>query len=178
MLLASGVNFGLSRTIPHLLGVNIGFGLLLVGVGLGLHQLFLQFPWLYVVLKIISIFFILTLAYNIARAGSITQINGKTNPQPMSFTAAVMFQAVNPKAWMMCLSSIAAYTVPSQYIGSLLLLTLIFTAVNLPCVGAWVGFGMALRNFLNDPKKIQIFNITMAVLLVASLWPVIAHFTG
>jgi threonine/homoserine/homoserine lactone efflux protein len=171
MLLASGVNFGFARTVPHMLGIAIGFTLMIVLVGLGIGQLFALLPWLHSALKIAGVVYMLWLAWKIANAGTIGE--GGSSGRPMTFLAAAAFQWVNPKAWAMAISSIAAYTVPDDYGTSLAVVAGMFGLVNLPTISVWVLFGMWLRRFLSDARVVRWFNWTMAVLLVASLVPVL-----
>ena len=176
MLLASGVTYGFRATIPHMLGIALGFGFMLLMIGLGIGQVFAQFPWIYNALKIISVAYMLWLAWKIATSGPMTANDGQANAKPMTFLQAAAFQWVNPKAWTMCLTAVSAYTVPSQFLTSMLVLTLVFTAVNLPAVSVWTMFGVGLRELLADPRRVKVFNLAMAVALVASLWPIIAEY--
>jgi len=174
MLLASGVNFGFRRTVPHMLGIGIGFVVMIILVGLGFGQLFARFPALHVILKVIGTLYMLFLAWKLANGSGI---GDSVRPkQPMTFLQAAAFQWVNPKAWAMAVTAIAAYTVPDQFLLSLLGIGLVFGAVNLPSVSIWALFGLALRRFLSNPQVIRWFNIAMAALLVLSLWPVAAEF--
>jgi threonine/homoserine/homoserine lactone efflux protein len=91
----------------------------------------------------------------------------------MSFLAAAAFQWVNPKAWVMAVTAMATYTNPDLYLLSVLLVGLAFAVVNVPSVSTWAGFGSALREWLSDPVRLKWFNISMAVLLVLSLWPML-----
>ena len=91
----------------------------------------------------------------------------------MSFFAAAAFQWVNPKAWVMAVTAMATYTNPQLYLVSVLIVGLAFAAVNVPSVSTWAGFGSALREWLSDPVRLKWFNISMAVLLVLSLWPML-----
>jgi threonine/homoserine/homoserine lactone efflux protein len=116
----------------------------------------------------------LWLAYKIATAEPSLTPNGETRSKPMTFWNAVAFQWINPKAWTMCLTGVTAYTVQSNYLESLIIMTLVYMLVNLPSVSAWAVFGVALRGFLADAKRVRIFNIIMAIILVVSLWPVAA----
>ncbi len=175
MLLASGVNYGFRRTIPHMLGIGFGFAFMLLMIGLGIGQLFIQFPMAYTVLKFASAAYMLWLAWQIATAGPMTATEGKPDAKPMTFIEAAAFQWVNPKAWTMCLTAVSAYTVPSQYLASMFILTLVFTVVNLPSVSVWTVFGVSLRGLLADRRRVRVFNVCMAVLLVASLWPIVAE---
>ena len=176
MLLSSGVNFGLRRTLPHMFGVNAGFVLMIVLIGIGFGQLFERFPWLHVVLKVAGVLYMLWLAWKIANS---TAIGEAIRPrQPMTFLQAAAFQWVNPKAWAMAVSAIAAYTLSDQPTVSALVIALVFGAINLPSIAAWALFGMGLRRYLSDPITIVNFNRAMAALLVASVWPVMAELIG
>ncbi|MGL4439316.1 MAG: LysE family translocator [Bosea sp. (in: a-proteobacteria)] len=173
MLLASGVNFGFRRSVPHMLGIGIGFMVLLLCVGLGLGQVLERFPVIYTTLKYVGAAYMLWLAWKIARSGPMSDQPSQNAGSPMTFVGAAAFQWVNPKAWVMAVSAMATYTTPSQYLFSVILVTLIFGAVNIPSVSTWTVFGVGLRRFLADPKLCRIFNIAMALALVASLWPLV-----
>ncbi len=174
MLLASGVNFGFRRSIPHMLGIGIGFVILLMVIGVGVGQLLQTYPLIYDVLKVASLVYMLWLAWKIANSGPIANRSDQASGRPMTFLQAVLFQWVNPKAWAMALTATAAYTQPDHYFSSLVWVALIFGSINLPCVSAWAGFGVGLRRWLQNPVKLKVFNITMAVLLVASFLPLVA----
>ncbi|WP_133484820.1 LysE family translocator [Aliiroseovarius marinus] len=170
MLMASGANFGFARTIPHMLGVALGFTLMVVLVGAGLMQLFDLYPVSYTVLKAGSVVYLLWLAWKIARASEPG--TGTAGGTPMTFLQASAFQWVNPKAWAMALTAISAYA-PSRDMGAVLLVAVIFGAVNLPSVSTWTVLGQKIRVILTNPARLRAFNITMALLLVATLFPVI-----
>lgn len=171
MLLASGVNFGFRRTIPHMLGIGGGFLLLLVAVGFGLGGLLTASPALYLVLKFTGGIYLLYLAYRIAMSRSLR--HGDSNAHPMSFLAAAAFQWVNPKAWVMAVTAMATYTNPNAYMPTVLIVAVTFTCVNVPSVSTWAGFGTILRNWLMEPTRLKYFNITMGLLLALSLWPML-----
>ena len=175
LLLASGVNYGFRRTIPQMLGVSLGFCLMILLVGLGIGQAFQRFPVLYAVLKITSVVYMLWLAWKIAMSGPISSRVHDATARPMTFLQACAFQWVNPKGWTMCLTAVSAFTVPAQYLVSLLAVVAAYFVVNLPSVSAWTVFGVSLRGLLADPKRVQIFNLAMAIALLASLWPVVAE---
>ncbi|MEM5552315.1 LysE family translocator [Pseudoalteromonas neustonica] len=167
MLMNSGANFGFRRTLPHLLGVTIGFVIMLVLVGLGVMQLFDVFPLSYQLLKVLCIAYLLYLAYKIASNKTpVGAENGDT--KPFTFVQAALFQWVNPKAWTMALSAVSVYA-PSKGIGAVVIVGVIFGLVNLPCVSAWTLLGQKLQICLNRPERLQAFNIFMAILLVASV---------
>ncbi|MEZ5802577.1 MAG: LysE family translocator [Rhizobiaceae bacterium] len=172
MLLASGVNFGFIRTIPHMLGVGIGFFVMLLAVGFGLGAVFTAFPALHLVLKVLGSAYLLYLAWRIATTRSLAK-EGKAGAVPMTFLEAAAFQWVNPKAWVMALSAMAIYTNPDRPFLSIWIVAAAFALVNLPSVSSWAGFGTALRGFLSDPVRLKWFNIAMGVLLVLTLWPMV-----
>lgn len=171
MLLASGVNFGFRKTIPHMFGIAFGFGLLLLCIGFGLREVFQQFPIMELILKIVGGLYLVYLAWKIANAGSIEK--GNAGAKPMTFMAASLFQWVNPKAWVMAIYAMTAYTGQPDFTTSVFIVTLAFVVINFPSVSIWCAFGVAMREWLSDPKRLRIFNVTMAFFLVASLWPML-----
>ena len=175
MLMASGTNFGLRRTLPHMLGVNIGFVLMMVLVGLGLAQVFETYPVTYVALKAISAIYLVYLAWKIASsapppATSVAEAAGK----PFTFLQAAAFQWVNPKAWAMVLTAMSAYTLPDRPLLSLAIICLVFGLINLPSIFTWAVMGTQVRRLLTNPARLRAFNIAAALLLVATLWPILA----
>lgn len=171
MLFASGVNFGFRRTIPHMLGIGAGFLSLLIGVGLGLGALLATVPILYTGLKIAGGLYLVFIAWKIGSSRTLGE--GKASARPMTFLGAAAFQWVNPKAWVMAVTAMAVYVDPNSYVWSVVVIGLVFAAVNVPSVSTWAGFGSVLREWLSVPVRLKWFNITMAVLLVASLWPML-----
>jgi threonine/homoserine/homoserine lactone efflux protein len=172
MLLASGVNFGFVRTIPHMLGIGSGFLTLLLGVGFGLGAVLTAFPALHLALKIAGGVYLLYLAWKIAMSRSLGK-DGDTKARPITFFEAAAFQWINPKAWVMAITAMAVYTNPDRPFLSVTLISAAFAVVNVPSVSTWAGFGTALRGFLSDPVRLKWFNIAMGVLLAATLWPML-----
>ena len=171
MLLASGVNFGIVRTIPHILGIGSGFMTLLLAVGFGLGAVLTAFPVLHLALKVAGGAYLLYLAYRTAMSRSLK--DGEAKARPMTFLEAAAFQWVNPKAWVMALTSMALYTNPERPFLSVVIISLVFGVLNIPTVAIWAGFGTALRGFLSDPARLKWFNIAMGLLLAATLWPML-----
>ncbi|THV24893.1 LysE family translocator [Peteryoungia ipomoeae] len=171
MLFASGVNFGFRRTVPHMLGIGAGFLSLLLGVGLGLGAILAAYPPAFIALKIAGGAYLLWIAWKIGM--SRTMGEGEAKARPMTFLAAAAFQWVNPKAWVMAITAMAVYPDPRHYGLTVAIVSIVFAAVNLPSVSTWAGFGSALRNWLSVPVRLKWFNISMAVLLVLSLWPML-----
>jgi threonine/homoserine/homoserine lactone efflux protein len=172
MLLASGVNFGFTRTVPHMLGIGIGFLVLLLAVGFGLGAVLTAFPMLHNGLKVAGSVYLLYLAWKIASSRSMGG-KGEERAQPMRFLDAAAFQWVNPKAWVMAVTAMAVYSNADRPYLSVVLVSVAFAVVNLPSVSVWAGFGMALRGFLSDPTRLKWFNIAMGLLLAATLWPML-----
>lgn len=170
MLLASGVNFGLRRTVPHMLGISLGHALMVFLVGLGIAGMFRAWPPALTLLKTGSVAYMLWLAWKIANSGAPGE--GKARAEPLSFLQAAAFQWVNPKAWAMALGAVTAY-VATPSAAAYLLVAVIFMVVNFPSVMIWAAAGQGLRRWLEGPARLRAFNWTMAVLLVASLWPVV-----
>lgn len=171
MLMASGANFGIRRTLPHWLGIGIGFTAMIVLVGVGLMQVFDAFPVSYTILKTLSVAYLLYLAWKIANAAPPK--DAERSGTPMTFLQACAFQWVNPKAWAMALTAISVYT-PTQGTAAILLTALIFGIINLPACSTWMFIGQQMRRFLTDPARLRAFNIVMALLLIASLYPMLA----
>lgn len=172
MLVASGVNFGVKRTLWHVAGINVGFPVMLLLTGLGLGQVFQRYPVIYTVMKVVGILYMLWLAWKVATSGPVKEGEAASG-KPMTFWQAAAFQWVNPKAWAMVMGAIAAYTVPENFVGSLLIITAIYALVGTPGSLVWAVFGAALRNWLRDPVKVRWFNLAMAALLVLSLYPAV-----
>lgn len=170
MLMASGANFGFRRTIPHMLGIGIGFTFMVMLVGTGLVQVFDAYPVSYTVLKVGSVIYLLYLAWKIATAAPIKDTHGKG--RPMTFLQAAAFQWVNPKAWAMALTAVTVYA-PGTTLWAIGLVALVFGAINLPSVSTWTVLGQQMARFLTNPARLMAFNWTMAALLVASLYPVL-----
>ena len=171
MLMNSGANFGFKLTIPHLLGVGLGFTMMVMLVGFGIMQLFDAYPTSYTVLKVLSIGYLLFLAYKMATITSSLE-SKQTKAKPMSFMQAVLFQWVNPKAWTMALTAISVYA-PDKSLIAVLVVAIVFGLINFPCITFWIVLGKKMKRFLTNEKRLKAFNITMAFLLVSSLYPVL-----
>ena len=171
MLMTSGVNFGFWRTLPHLLGVVVGFALMVALVGLGLDAVFWRFPALLPAMRILGAGYMLWLAVRIALAGPVR--GGESRGAPLGFFGAAAFQWINPKGWVIAISALTAYAVVDDYARNVFLVALVYLAICLPCAGSWALLGSAMRRALGDPRVARPFNLTMAALLVASIVPVL-----
>jgi threonine/homoserine/homoserine lactone efflux protein len=170
MLMASGANFGFSRTLPHMLGISLGHAFMVFLVGLGVAQIFVVYPALGLVLKGVATIYMIWLAWQIAQSAAPSDGGGRG--QPMTFLQAAAFQWVNPKAWAMALTATTVYA-PGTGIASMLLVAVVFASVNLPSISVWAWMGQKVRRILTRPGRLVVFNRAMAVLLVASMWPVL-----
>ncbi|MDW4498612.1 LysE family translocator [Sulfitobacter sp. D35] len=170
MLMASGANFGFRRSIPHMLGIGIGFTVMVLLVGTGLMQVFDRYPVSYTVLRAASVAYLLWLAWKIAHAAPSGR--GAGRPRPMTFLQAAAFQWVNPKAWAMALTANSLYA-PDATLWAFALVAGVFGVVNLPSVSVWTVLGQQMARLLINPRRLAAFNWTMAALLVASLYPVL-----
>lgn len=168
MLMASGANYGFRRTLPHMLGVSIGFAVMIALVGIGLVGLFEAWPPAFTVLKVISSLYLIWLAWKIATSPPPAAGNDNSAGKPMTFVQAALFQWVNPKAWTMALTAIAVYA-GSRSVPTVLGVAAVFGAINLPTVSIWAAMGQYLRRWMTDDRRRRAFNWGMAALLVGSL---------
>ncbi|MGH8385194.1 MAG: LysE family translocator [Pseudomonas sp.] len=172
MLLASGVNFGFNRTIPHMLGITCGLFVMVVAVGFGLGAVFQTSPLLYTVLRYVGAAYLLYLAWKVAHSGPVSD-SEKSEGKPTSYLGAAAFQWVNPKAWIMAIGAISTYTPMQGYFTNVIVIAAVFALINLPSVSVWAACGTLLRNVLKDRRWLRLFNWGMAALLVASLYPIV-----
>ena len=171
LLAASGVNFGFSRTIPHMIGVIVGFAVLLIACGAGLGLVFSAVPSLQLVLKVAGAAYMLWLAYKVATAHLADDANAPA--LPFTFLRAAAFQWINPKAVIAAVSAIAVYVRPGHGHVDFPIMIAVLTVSTIGAVATWTGFGVALRGFLRAPAHARLFNGAMALLLVASIVPMV-----
>jgi threonine/homoserine/homoserine lactone efflux protein len=170
MLMASGANFGIRATVPHMLGVGLGFVFLTICTGMGLVQVFDRWPVSRQILAALSAIYLVWLAWKFATAAPLRE--GAARGRPMTFLAAAAFQWVNPKAWAMAITAVTAYAA-DQSLAAVVVVAIIFGLVNIPSVGLWVVAGQEMRRFLTSPARLRAFNWTMAALILATLWPML-----
>lgn len=173
MIMTSGLNFGMRPSLPHLLGICIGFPLMVLAIGLGLGTVFEQYPAIHTMIKYLGIAYLLYLSWRIATTH--TQIRKRNIAKPLSFIQAALFQWVNPKAWMMGASGIATYTTTGAdaYLQAAIIAG-IFFLLSFPCVGLWLVFGLTLQRWLKNPHQQRYFNYMMGVLLAISIIPMLS----
>jgi threonine/homoserine/homoserine lactone efflux protein len=170
MVMSSGLTYGFRRTLPHILGVVVGFAFMVGAVGVGFGTVFLAFPVLQTILKYVGAAYLIYLAVVIAMAGPSKP--GEASRGPMTFWGAAMFQWVNVKGWVAIIGTITAYAAIASFPLNILLQVLIFLAMGAVSITVWTLFGSALRPVLTSPRAVRVFNIAMALLLLASLYPV------
>lgn len=174
MIMASGLNHGFMRSLPHLAGICCGFVFMVFATGVGMHAVFDAVPQLQVVLKYVGAAWMVWLAWKLANAAPMGK-DGKSSSKPMSFIGAAAFQWVNPKAWVMAVGAVTSYLPHGFALKDVLLLALVFGAIGVPCVGIWASFGVGMQRVLQQPRAVRVFNFTMAGLLLASLYPVLVE---
>lgn len=175
MVMSSGARFGVGRSMPHVLGIALGFSGMIAAVGLGLMGVFEAVPGSQAALRWASLAYLLWLAWHIAAAPPVPpEAGAPPGARPLGFWGAVAFQWINPKAWAMALTALAAYTTDHALAG-VLAVAGVFLALGLPCILAWTALGHEMRRVLTSPARMRAFNVTMALLLVASVLPVLWH---
>jgi threonine/homoserine/homoserine lactone efflux protein len=173
MLLASGVNFGFVRTLPHIMGVGIGFSVMVMLIGVGLGAVFVLYPVLHTLLKYAGAAYLLYLAWAIARSGGAGGIDAGGAGRPMSFFGSAAFQWVNVKGWIIALGAVTTYAGIAEYPANIIVLGLVFFVLGLASAATWTAFGSSLRHVLESPRALRLFNVTMGLLLAGSLVPVL-----
>ena len=171
MLLSSGLTYGFRRSLPHVAGITIGFAFMIGAVGLGLGTIFIAYPILQTILKYAGVAYLIYLAAAIAMSGPVT--SGQDNRRgPMTFWGAAMFQWINVKGWVMVIGTITAYAGIASFPWNIVIQVALSLLLGVVSCSAWALFGSALRPVLTSPRAVRVFNIAMAALLLASLYPV------
>ena len=172
MIMASGLNHGVRGSLPHFLGINIGFTMMVVFIGFGMGAVLEGIPILHRFIRIFGVLYLLYLAWLIATTAT-SDLDHEPS-KPLSFWQAALFQWVNPKAWVMVTGAMSAYTSPAFNIyGQVLMIASIFFVVGTPCSAVWMLGGVSLKQVLRAPKRQKAFNVIMALLLVISICPVV-----
>ncbi|MFT5221510.1 MAG: threonine/homoserine/homoserine lactone efflux protein [Gammaproteobacteria bacterium] len=174
MLLASGLNFGARASLPHLLGICLGFPVMILLIGLGFGALFAAYPVLHDIIKVAGLVYLLHLAW---RIGSARQQSASNTPsKPLNFWQSALFQWVNPKGWIMGSSALATFTsLENNFFTQVVIVAFVFFLVSIPSTASWLFFGAGLQRYLRQPEYLRAFNIGMALLLVVSIFPVISE---
>jgi len=172
MLLSSGLTFGYKKTIPHILGVMLGFPFMVILVGLGMDAIFTKFPLLFGILKVIGIIYLCWMAYKIATNGNSYDTNDISESKPFTFLQSAAFQWVNPKAWIMAITAISVFvTSESNSLMQVFIIALIYMLSGIISTNSWALGGVLLHKLIKNQKLIKVFNIIMAILLISSIIP-------
>jgi threonine/homoserine/homoserine lactone efflux protein len=173
MLLSSGLTYGFRRTLPHVAGVTVGVAFMIGAVGLGLGSVFVAWPALQTVLKYAGIGYLIYLAAAIAMSGPASAQDNRRGP--MTFWGAAMFQWINVKGWVMVIGTITAYATIASFPWNIVIQVAISLLLGVVACSIWALFGSALRPLLTSERAVRAFNIVMALLLLASLYPVLSE---
>lgn len=168
MLAASGMQFGLRKTLPHILGIHLGLYTLVLMACFGLNQLLLNMPGVLLFLRIFGSAYLLYLAWKIF--GLTLIANQNANTQPLTILQAGVFQFANPKAWMMSTSAMAL-TIPltGSADKAAVMICLIWASLGLSCNCLWVMGGANLNRYLDNANTRRLICASLAVLTVATV---------
>ncbi len=177
MLMSSGLNHGVLKTIPHISGIIVGFPLMVAALGFGLGTIFLNYPVIHQIIKIAGVSYLLFLAWKIANTSSANA--GKHLKKPFTFMQAAVFQWLNPKAWVIAIGAIAAFTTVGNFEMQVIIIVFTYLFVGTFSMGLWLLMGASLQKILHSQKQLQVFNVVMAILLVMSVIPIVVmEFNG
>jgi threonine/homoserine/homoserine lactone efflux protein len=175
MLASSGATHGIRRTWPHLLGVALGFPAMILVIGLGLASILLASTRLQLGMKVVSSLYLLWLAFQIARSSSVS--GGAAGAKPLTFFQAAAFQWINPKAWLIAVGAISAYTagVGAHLYLQVAIIAAMSVAVSFSSSLTWAACGAAIGRWLRAPAALRLFNLLMALLLLISVVPIMGE---
>ena len=171
MLLSSGLTYGFRPTLPHIAGITFGFAFMIGVVGLGLGTIFITYPVLQTIHKYGGVAYLIYLAAAIAMSGPVKS-DGDNRRGPMTFWGAAMFQWINAKGWVMVIGTITAYAGIAGFPWNIAIQTALSLLLGVLSCATWALFGSSLRPLLTSTRAVRAFNIVMAILLLASLYPV------
>src|SRR5712671_1010662 len=174
MLLSSGLTYGFRPTIPHIAGITVGFAFMVGAVGLGLGTIFITYPVLQSILKYAGAAYLIYLAAVISMSGPVAP-DRDNRRGPMTFLGAAMFQWINVKGWVMVIGTITAYAGIAGFPWNITIQVALSLLLGALSCSAWALFGTALRPILTRPAAVRAFNVVMAALLLASLYPVLSE---
>jgi threonine/homoserine/homoserine lactone efflux protein len=170
MVLSSGLTYGFRRTLPHIAGIVIGFAFMVAAVGLGFGTIFIAYPVLQTILKYAGAAYLIYLAIAIAFSGPPQP--GEARRRPMTFWGAAVFQWVNVKGWVIVIGTITAYAAIARFPLNVAIQSGLCLPIGVVSTATWTLFGSALRPLLKSERAVRAFNVLMALLLLASLYPV------
>lgn len=169
-LLTSGMNFGTRRSLTYINGIMVGLVLMFSAIYLGVGALFDAYPQIQEWLKYVGFAYILYMAYGIISSSFASK---HEEIRQVGFFRATLFQLVNPKAWIVVMSVVAAYLPEQPTLPQVGWTLAVFLIATYPGAVIWAAFGEAMSGLLSKTTPRRIFNITAAILLVASMVPVL-----
>jgi len=164
MLASSGATYGIRASLPHVMGINLGFPVMIFLVGIGMGELFHSHPMLQEVLRFVGAAMMLWIAYKIGTAAPPGSPGKST--RPLLFIEAAGFQWVNPKGWLAAIAVTSQFVTTAQPVQTSLIVAFAFTIAGFTSTFAWVSFGQAIGGLLNTPQRLRLFNLAMALILV------------
>lgn len=168
MLLASGMNHGVAKSIRHLAGVSLGFAFLIFIVAMGLGTIFERYEAVELLLKLLGALYLSYLAWKIFTTTGVKAAEGAV--APLTFLQAAAFQWVNPKAWVMATTATSTLLdTDVSVIGGAAALTFGFWLINLPCISAWMLSGAYAQRWVDDERLLQRVNRSLGALLGATV---------
>jgi threonine/homoserine/homoserine lactone efflux protein len=172
MLLSSGLTFGYRKTIPHILGILIGFPIMVMAVGSGVERVFELFPKLYDVLKVLGLCYLLWMAWQIANSSGTLSGADEKRAKPFTFVQAALFQWLNPKAWIMAITATTSFTSSSANLFvQIMIIAFIYLIIGLGSTNSWTLGGLFLQKIISNERRVKVFNVAMAILIVVSVLP-------
>jgi threonine/homoserine/homoserine lactone efflux protein len=171
MVLSSGLTFGFRPTIPHIAGITFGCAFMVAAVGVGFGAVFIAYPVLQTVLKYAGAAYLVYLAATIALSEPVKP-GEQTGRRPMTFWGAALFQWVNVKGWVMVIGTITAYAGIASFPWNIAIQVVLCLLLGVVSTSIWTLSGSSLRSLMTSPRAVRVFNLTMAALLLASLFPV------
>jgi threonine/homoserine/homoserine lactone efflux protein len=162
MILSSGINYGIKRTIPYVSGATVGFILLLLLIGFGLSEFIHAYPFFLTYLAIVGSLYIIYMGYKIASSESTLEINQEAIPK---FYQGFLLQWINPKAWIACVSGASLFS-STKSNNSFLIFVFIYFIVCYMSLGSWAILGDRVSYLLKNRFRLRLFNLIMGVMLM------------
>ena len=174
MLLSSGLTFGYRKTTPHILGIVVGFPVMVMAVGLGVESVFELFPKLYDILKVLGLGYLIWMAWQIANSSGSISNNETKKKKPFTFLQAALFQWLNPKAWIMAITATTSFSTSTGHLFiQIMIIAFVYLLVGIGSTSSWALGGLFLRRIISNERRVKVFNIIMAILIVLSVVPFI-----
>jgi len=171
MALSSGLTYGMRPTLPLIAGITVGCAVMVAIAGVGLGTIFIAYPLLQTILKYAGAAYLVYLAAQIALSEPVAP--GKDGRgRPITFWGAALFQWVNVKGWVMVIGTVTAYAGIARFPWNIAIQVALCLVLGIVAPSVWALSGASLRSLLTSKRTVQIFNIVMALLLLASLYPV------